>query len=166
IQVVQASGEPGSGIAVRVRGASSINAGSSPLYVIDGLPLDNSPAISGSGANFDASQPRNPLSSISPTDIESIEILKDASATAIYGARGANGVVLITTKSGNEGRTSISYDSYVGVQNVANKIKLLSAEEYRTVLNGLIADGGGSPDYLIPDGPINGTDWQDELFRR
>ncbi|HLW50593.1 MAG TPA: SusC/RagA family TonB-linked outer membrane protein, partial [Sphingobacteriaceae bacterium] len=62
--------------------------------------------------------------------------------------------------------TSISYNSYVGVQNVANKIKLLSAEEYRTVLNGLIADGGGSPDYLIPDGPINGTDWQDELFRR
>ncbi|MFC4871059.1 SusC/RagA family TonB-linked outer membrane protein [Negadavirga shengliensis] len=166
VQVVQNSGEPGSGIAIRVRGSSSINAGSSPLYVVDGLPLDNSPPITGGGAHFDASQPRNPLSSINPADIESIEILKDASATAIYGARGANGVVMITTKRGKEGRTTISYNSYVGVQNVANKIKLLSAEEYRVVLNGIIADGGGSPQYMIPDGPLNETDWQDELFRR
>jgi len=165
VQVVQNSGEPGGGIAVRIRGSSSINAGASPLYVIDGLPLDNSPVISGGGANFDASQPRNPLASINPSDIESIEILKDASATAIYGSRGANGVVLITTKKGREGRTSISYNSYVGVQNVANKIDLLSAGEYKTVLNELIAAGGGSPDYTVPEGQNGGTDWQDELFR-
>jgi TonB-linked SusC/RagA family outer membrane protein len=166
VQVVQNSGEPGSGISIRVRGSSSINAGSSPLYVIDGLPLDNSPPITSGGASFDASQPRNPLSAINPMDIESIEILKDASATAIYGARGANGVVLITTKRGKEGRTSISYNSFAGVQNVANQIELLSTQEYRTVLNDLIDRGGGSPQFRIPDGQLQGTDWQGELFKK
>ncbi|WP_257668402.1 SusC/RagA family TonB-linked outer membrane protein [Parapedobacter tibetensis] len=100
VQFVQNSGEPGGGVAVRIRGASSVNAGTSPLYVIDGLPIDNSPVAGGGGANFDAPpSPRNPLAGINPEDIESIEILKDASATAIYGSRGANGVIMVTTKN-------------------------------------------------------------------
>ena len=103
VQVTQASNEPGGGLSIRIRGASSVNAGNEPLYVIDGLPIDNSEGITGSGtsavaevgANLNA---KNPLNALNPNDIQSIEILKDASATAIYGSRGANGVVLITTK--------------------------------------------------------------------
>src|SRR3546814_5796575 len=86
-------------VAVRIRGASSVNAGTSPLYVIDGLPIDNSQVAAGGGANFDSSpSPRNPLAGINPEDIESLEILKAASATAIYGSRGANGVIMVTDR--------------------------------------------------------------------
>lgn len=104
MSVIQNSGEPGGGFSINIRGASSINAGVEPLYVIDGVPIDNSRAVeSGSIVGFNSNRtPRNPMSSINPADIESLEILKDASATAIYGSRGANGVVLITTKSGKQ----------------------------------------------------------------
>lgn len=167
VQVIQNSAEPGGGISVRVRGASSINAGSSPLYVVDGLPLDNSPLITGTGAEYEGTRsPSNPLSSINPADIESIEILKDASATAIYGARGANGVIIITTKKGVSGQTKISYNGYAGVQNVAHKIRLLSPQEYKTVLNELIAAGAAPADNKVGDIEGGGTDWQSVLFQK
>jgi len=166
VQVIQNSAEPGGGVSVRIRGASSINAGSSPLYVIDGLPIDNAPVVTGGGANFDAPRvPRNPLAALNPADIESIEILKDASATAIYGARGANGVVIVTTKKGKDGSTQVSYNASGGIQQVAHKIDLLSADEYKTVLNGLVDAGGGAETYRIGD-DITMTDWQDEVFRK
>lgn len=111
VNVVQNSSEPGGGISISIRGASSVNAGTGPLYVIDGLPIDNSSMTAGSGGNYpDSRTPTNPLAAINPNDIESIEILKDASATAIYGARGANGVIMVTTKKGKSGQMRINYD--------------------------------------------------------
>ena len=167
VNVVQNSGEPGGGISINIRGASSINAGNSPLYVIDGLPIDNSRAVdNGSISAFGANRsPRSPLASINPSDIESIEILKDASATAIYGSRGANGVILITTKSGTNENMKVSYQGYLGIQNRARKLELLSAEDYKKVINEIIAEGGDSEESMV--GEIanggKGTDWQDEL---
>ena len=108
LQVVNSqSGEPGSGVNIEIRGANSINAGSQPLYVIDGIPMDvneNEVATSNQGNNTTG----NPLAFLNPADIQSVDILKDASAAAIYGARGANGVILITTKSGRAGKTNIT----------------------------------------------------------
>ena len=172
VNVVQNSGEPGGGISINIRGASSINAGNSPLYVIDGLPIDNDRAISSASVSGFSSNrsPRNPLSSINASDIASIEILKDASATAIYGSRGANGVILITTKGGTEEKMKVSYQGYTGIQNRANKLDLLSAEDYKRVINEIIDEGGG----VLSGGSVSekvqdianegkGTDWQNEL---
>ena len=109
VQVTAASGEPGAGITVRVRGSTSINASSEPLYVIDGVPI-----VSQNLARTTFGQPTNPLADLNPSDIESMEVLKDAAATAIYGARAANGVVLITTKRGKSGKPTISISTYAG----------------------------------------------------
>lgn len=174
VQVSQASGSPGGGVSVRVRGAGSVTAGNEPLYVIDGFPVTN-----------DYNQLNNPLNTISPNDIESIQILKDASATAIYGSRGSNGVVIITTKSGKSGVSRINFDAYTGIQEVAKKIELLDAEGFgkyinETRNNGWIDRGGSASDpnsvrnnalYNIPAFTADpstmgkGTDWQDEIFR-
>ncbi|MBZ4191944.1 SusC/RagA family TonB-linked outer membrane protein [Niabella beijingensis] len=167
VQVVQNSGEPGGGISVNIRGVGSINGGNSPLYVVDGLPLDNSSAVSGSGTNFTGMKtPRNPLNSINPNDIASIEILKDASATAIYGSRGANGVVLITTKSGKSGALKVTYDVYAGIQNVAHKIELLNPVQYKDVINAIIDEGGGSSSQKVQEIAGNGTDWLEQAYHR
>lgn len=123
VQINQASSAPGGGLAIRIRGSNSLNASNEPLYVIDGFPIDNSPNL-GSGGVAEVSQnlsPRNPLNALNPADVESIEILKDASATAIYGSRGANGVILITTKKGGKGKVNVTYDVYAGIQSVAEK---------------------------------------------
>lgn len=170
VNVVQSSGEPGGGFSVNIRGASSINGGVSPLYVIDGVPIDNSrPVSQGSIVGFsDNRSPRNPMSSINPADIESLEILKDASATAIYGSRGANGVILITTKSGKAEKMKVSYSGSVGIQSPSNKLDLLSATDYKRVLNDIIDAGGDSEANRVGDianGGI-GTDWQDEVTRQ
>jgi len=166
VNVVQNSSEPGGGISISIRGASSVNAGTGPLYVIDGLPIDNSSMTTSGGGNYpDIRTPTNPLSAINPNDIESIEILKDASATAIYGARGANGVIMVTTKKGRAGEMRINYDGYYGVQNVSRRLDMLTAEEYQKVMNGLIADGGGIADQSVDVIENGGTDWQEELFR-
>ena len=149
VQVVQNSSEPGGGVSISIRGASSINAGTGPLYVIDGLPIDNSPAISGSGIEVATRSPRNPLSSINPADIASIEVLKDASAAAIYGSRGANGVILITTKKGRNGAMKINYNGYAGTQSIANTIDLLTPQQYQTVLNELITEGAAPADNKV-----------------
>ena len=166
VQVIQNSGEPGGGISVNVRGMGSINAGNSPLYVIDGFPIDNSSTVSGTGANFTGMRTsRNPLNSINPNDIESIEILKDASATAIYGSRGANGVVLITTKAGKSGALKVDYDVYFGVQNVMRDIHLLNAQQYQTVINELIQAGADTPSQMV--GSFNGgTNWLDHMYHK
>ncbi len=166
VQVVQNSAEPGGGISVNIRGSGSINAGNSPLYVIDGLPIDNSAAVTGVGERFTTSRTtRNPLSALNPADIESIEILKDASATAIYGARGANGVILITTKNGSAGKLKINYNGYVGTQTIANKIQLLNPEQYMRTINEIIQEGGGTPDQEVTTIQNGGTDWQDEIYQ-
>ncbi len=166
VNIVQSSGEPGAGVTIKIRGSASVNAGTSPLYVIDGYAMDNGSMDVNSGAEFDGNTARNPLTSLNPSDIESIEILKDASATAIYGARGANGVIIITTKKGSPGKPVIAYDAYYGVQNVAHKIDVLTAPEYRTVLNELIAAGASSAADSVAVFSGRGTDWQDEIFER
>jgi TonB-linked SusC/RagA family outer membrane protein len=170
VQISQTSAEPGGGISIRVRGASSISAGNEPLYVIDGFPIDNSQGLSGSDPNTGMGtnvNPRNPLNTLNPQDVESIEILKDASATAIYGSRGANGVVLITTKKGSAQRLTVNYDESVGFQQVHNRINLLSASEYIDVINGIAVDNGNEPVFTQVDiQQIGaGTDWQDQIFR-
>lgn len=167
VQVVQNSAEPGGGVSISIRGASSINAGTSPLFVVDGLPLDNNAAIANTGQEFVGTRsPSNPLSTINPNDIQSIEILKDASATAIYGARGANGVIIITTKKGTRGKLRVNYNAYAGIQNVAHKIDLLKPQEYKSVLNSLIAAGAASAENEVGDIAGGGTDWQSEIFQR
>ncbi len=170
VQITQTSSEPGGGVSVRIRGTSSLNAGNEPLYVIDGLPIDNSAPLSatangtGTGTN---NNPRNPLNALNPNDIESIEILKDASATAIYGSRGANGVILITTKRGVKGKVGVTYDFYTGIQSVPGKLELLSPSDYIRVMNEIAIEEGRSPEFSQSD--INqigaGTDWQDQIFR-
>ncbi|MEM6633910.1 MAG: TonB-dependent receptor plug domain-containing protein [Bacteroidota bacterium] len=166
VLISQKSGEPGSAMSVKIRGASSISASNEPLYVIDGLPVNNDPVITGTGSGFVGSQnPRNPLNSLNPTDIESIEILKDASATAIYGARGANGVVLITTKKGTGGSMRLTYDGYYGIQSVANKLELLNPSQYQSTLNAIIDEGGGNANERVDNIQGLGIDWQAELYR-
>ncbi|GEP94244.1 SusC/RagA family TonB-linked outer membrane protein [Chitinophaga cymbidii] len=165
VQVYQKSGEPGSAMSVKIRGASSITAGNDPLYVIDGMPVNNLSPVTGSGAGFVATpNPRNPLNSLNPSDIESIEILKDASATAIYGSRGSNGVVIITTKKGASGRLSIGYNAYYGVQKVSNSLEMLTGQQYKDVLNAIIDDGGGVPSERVVNDPVN-VDWQQQLYQ-
>ncbi len=171
VDVVQTSSEPGGGVSVRIRGNTSVNATNEPLYVIDGVPLDNSSPLSSTsgGRTLLGSNPnaKNPLNTINTSDIESVEILKDASATAIYGARGANGVILITTKSGKAGKMSINYNFYGGNQTLAKKRDVLSTSEYIDVINGMEQDRGDDPPFSASDIAAigEGTDWQDEIFR-
>ena len=133
IEVAQPSGAPGAAPRVRVRGTSSITAGNGPLYVVDGLPLSGGTALQGGIIRRDSDQQppaQNPLSAIAPSDIESIEVLKDASASAIYGSRGANGVVLISTKSGSqEGDVRVNYSASLGIQEVINEPDMMNADE-------------------------------------
>ncbi len=153
VQITQSSGEPGAGIALRIRGTSSVRANSSPLFVVDGIPVSNE-SVSASGADIGvgSSGSKNPLNFLNPNDIESMSILKDASATAIYGSRGANGVVVITTKSGKSGgsKGQFGFSGNVTISQTANRLDLLTTDEF--VSRGG-ADLGGS------------TDWQDYIFR-
>lgn len=167
VQISQKSGEPGSAMSVKIRGVSSISAGNEPLYVIDGMPVNDAAPVSGTGAAFVANpNQRNPLNSLNPADIESIEILKDASATAIYGARGANGVVLISTRKGASGALKVNYGANYGFQEVANSVRVLTGREYHDVLNAVIDDGGGSASERVDDNYEADTDWQNLLFQR
>lgn len=161
--MTQTSGQPGAASSVRIRGSSSILASNEPLYVIDGFPVDNNSNNLSSG--FADGPSMNALSIISPSDIESIDVLKDASATAIYGSRGANGVIIITTKRGNRGKVQINYDTYLGIQKVSNKIDLLDASQFAYYLNEANFNAGQPRTYTDPSSFGKGTDWQDELFR-
>jgi len=164
VQLTQASGAPGGAVSIRIRGGNSIQGGNEPLIVIDGFPIYNNNSDQTGGINFGGGgQAPNTLSSLNPADIESIEILKDASATAIYGARGANGVIMITTKRGKEGQTNVNIDSYYGVQEVANRIDMLNAQQYRDLVFEARQNSGLSTDFDLPTNVD--TDWQDEIFR-
>lgn len=168
VNVTQASNEPGGGLSIRVRGASSVNASSEPLYVIDGLPIDNSEGLAGGNAALVSqnNNAKNPLNALNPNDIASIEVLKDASATAIYGSRGANGVILITTKKGSGG-VKLNYDGFGGVQQVAKKIGILDTDGYIDIINALSEEQGEgtvfSPEDISQIG--DGTNWQDEIYQ-
>ena len=152
VHVFSNDGTPGGGTTVRIRGNSSVRAGNQPLYVIDGVPLDGRSAKPGLDApEMGGATASNPLNFINPSDIASMEILKDASATAIYGSRGANGVIIITTKKGRSGAPSVHFTASLGVSKMANSIDILSGDEYRQALSdyGLTSgDLGGSEDAM------------------
>jgi len=161
VQVTSTSNQPGGGTTIRIRGSNSVNTGSEPLYVIDGFPIYNDNNTFSSGV---ISGPKtNALALINPNDIVSIEVLKDASATAIYGSRGANGVVLVTTKKGQAGSDKIEFNSYVGIQKVAKTLDVLNATDFARLVN----EANGSQVYT--DAQIasfgEGTNWQNEVFR-
>lgn len=172
VQVTVPSGDPEGSVSIRVRGVSTVNAGSDPLYVVDGVPMERG------------------FANLNTNDIESVEVLKDASAAAIYGSRGSNGVVLVTTKKGTSDKLSVSYDGYVGVQNVSKKLDMMNAYEYAEFVkdahdnayldknpNGSANDPNSSrkegymmiSDMLVPylEGKtgLTDTDWQDAIFR-
>ncbi len=159
INVTQASGAPGGGVTVRIRGSNSIQAGSEPLYVVDGIPIYSNNDAFSAGGNRQAS---NALASINPNDIESVEILKDASGTAIYGSRGANGVVLITTKRGKAGSTKINYEGGHSFQTVAKTIELMNATEYAQYQNARAISRGQSAPYANPSQFGEGINWLDQ----
>ncbi len=165
VQISQASAAPGGGLSVRVRGPNSILSGSEPLYVIDGLPIYPDNNAVGTGANR---QSTNALAMLNPNDIESIEVLKDASGTSIYGSRGANGVVMITTRRGKEGVGKLSYDGSYSIQNITRKIDVLPANDYMRYINKLEVSQGGAGRYS--DSQINsagvGTNWLDAITQQ
>ncbi|GHT79912.1 SusC/RagA family TonB-linked outer membrane protein [Bacteroidia bacterium] len=159
VNVTQSSGQPGVGSSIRIRGGNSVHAGNEPLYVIDGFIFysDNSSTSTGI-SNIEGNL--NPLAAINPADIESMEILKDVSATAIYGSRGANGVIIVTTKKGNRSGNIINYQYTLGVERVSKKLNLMNAAQWAEVQN--------EYDYnYIDDAAANGPsyDWQDAIFR-
>jgi TonB-linked SusC/RagA family outer membrane protein len=165
VQITQSSGAPGAAVSVKIRGNGSIRSNNNPLYVVDGVPIsagDVSPAGSAAG-DLGGTQAQNPLNFLNPDDIESVDILKDASATAIYGSRGANGVIMITTKKGKKGAAQINYSGYASVSQVRKKIDVLSADDWRSARVALAAETGNLS-YLDHDYGAS-TDWQDEIFR-
>ncbi|MGH7129874.1 MAG: TonB-dependent receptor plug domain-containing protein, partial [Planctomycetaceae bacterium] len=167
VHVNTASNAPGGGISVRVRGTASLSASSEPLYVIDGLPIESDEsALPGDGGR-DRTAPPSLLAALNPADIERIDILKDASATAIYGSRGANGVVLITTKQGQGLRPQLSLDFYAGVQEVTKTYDLLGPMEYMQYANEWARNSDDPIPIPFPDSAeiTTATDWQDEIFR-
>lgn len=141
VQVLENNGEPGAGISIRIRGGTSISASNDPLYVIDGVPIDNENVTPGGVDAGGGTAPpgRNPLNLLNPSDIESISVLKDAAATAIYGSRGANGVVLITTKSGVQGRVSVNYEGRTSVASASNQLDLVTGDRYRQFVEEQVA---------------------------
>ncbi|MBR9853323.1 MAG: TonB-dependent receptor [Algicola sp.] len=194
VQVQEVSGEPGAAPNIRVRGSGSISAGNDPLFVVDGIPisrnLTSSSQLGGVASQRAAFQPPtiNPLATLNPNDIESIQVLKDASAAAIYGSRGGNGVLLITTKKGSNNDEGVfSFDSFVSIQSVANKLDLMNAEELIDFTrdarnNAYLQDVGGASiddpigpgdrgnaNYELPESFLNwdgtDTDWQDIMFK-
>ena len=159
VNITNNGGEPGGGVTIRVRGSNSIRSGQDPLYVVDGVPIDTSEEQQPSGASIagvGSNATKNPLNFLNPDDIESIDVLKDASATAIYGARGANGVIMVTTKKGTEGKAKVAYSAYGSVSFLPKQYPMLNASQYR-----LFASEKGIE---IEDKGAN-TNWQNEIFR-
>ncbi|MBB3699125.1 SusC/RagA family TonB-linked outer membrane protein [Flammeovirga yaeyamensis] len=148
VQITTGGGAPGSGSTIRIRGGSSLSASNDPLIVIDGVPVDND-GVSGM---------RNPLNAINPADIESMTVLKDASATAIYGSRASNGVIIITTKKGSQNDSSINvnYNGSVSINTLNDQIDVLSADQYRDIMSGRPGE------HLLGDA---NTNWQNEVFK-
>lgn len=165
LNVTASSGQPGAASSIRIRGGNSVNASNEPLYVVDGFIYFKDAANSGTGlGSIEGSL--NPLSTINPNDIESIEVLKDISATAIYGSRGANGVILITTKKGKIGdkKAHISYNYNIGVSQTTKKLSLLNATEWAGFQKTYFSNKAGYTDSEIA-ALGRGTDWQDAVLR-
>ncbi|MFD2514876.1 SusC/RagA family TonB-linked outer membrane protein [Pontibacter locisalis] len=176
VQIESGSGKVGQGIKVRIRGSASVTASNQPLYVVDGIPITSE--SQGIGNN----EPTNPLADLDPNDIESIDILKDASSASIYGSRASNGVVIITTKKGTQGKTKFNVGYSTGVSEATNKVEFLDGPEYLSLLResfersetidyyintlGFFADVDDALDYFIPEwrNPAN-VNWQDQVFR-
>jgi TonB-linked SusC/RagA family outer membrane protein len=182
VQVTQNAGSPGSGVSVKIRGASSLRGNNEPLYVIDGVII-SSAGEDASNASADANsleETQNGLNGINPRDIESIEVLKDASATAIYGSRGANGVILITTKKGKSGKISIQAYVNTSVSEITERYDILDALGYANYQNEALAVNGGDPRFSIigedifpiaADGTVSDTaaeqhNWHDEIYKQ
>ena len=170
VQVTTPSGAPGGGINVRIRGSATLSLNASPLYVVDGVPIlpDYQQEITTN------SQRINPLNTINPNDIESIDVLKDGAAAAIYGVRAANGVVVITTKRGKVGQAQVGLNVYYGRQYLRKKLDLLNASQFANEYNQILAGGGLAPAFADPNNPVNpdpaapgpyNTDWQDAIYR-
>ena len=165
VHVTQSSAQPGATSTIRIRGGNSITFGNDPLYVIDGFISYNNNALSNTGA-VSGSQV-SALATINPSDIESIEVLKDASATAIYGARGANGVIIITTRRGRRGKDEVNYSGYFGTQQAAKKLALLNGSQWASLVNDVNVSDGVAKTYS--DSAIQafgaGSDWQSTGLR-
>ena len=158
VQIQANTGTPGGSSTIRIRGTNSLNASSQPIFVIDGVIIDSDGGDDGNS---------NPLAGINPSDILTMDILKDASATAIYGSRASNGVIMITTKRGKSGEATLTYDGYVGWQQMPRKLDVLNLRQYAEHNND-IADAQiktHSGTFLRPELLGSGTDWQDELFK-
>ncbi|MGH7663813.1 MAG: SusC/RagA family TonB-linked outer membrane protein [Gemmatimonadaceae bacterium] len=164
VQMTTNNGEPGAGAQIRIRGGTSISASNDPLYVIDGVPINNvETEARGIGIGGDAALPRSPLNLLNPSDIESITILKDASATAIYGSRAANGVILIETKDGGSGDGSVmEYDGYVAMATPYRYLDVLDGAQYRQFVEDQVAAGNLDASRLDELGTAN-TNWEREL---
>jgi TonB-linked SusC/RagA family outer membrane protein len=162
VQVIQNAGNPGNGISVRIRGPASLNAGNQPLYVVDGVPIlqQDFTQLGLGGQDVTA------VTGINPDEVESIDILKDAAAAAIYGSRGSNGVVLITTKRGIPGRARITFDSYYGTQDAQRKLKLLNAKQYVELFAESAVLDGEDPEFEVGVDDTLNVDWQDAVFRK
>jgi TonB-linked SusC/RagA family outer membrane protein len=178
VVVTQNSGQPGSSASVRIRGITSLTGSNEPLYIIDGVQVSGDGQRVGTSGRSDASgfswsgggngqTAVSPLSSLNPSDIESIDILKDASAQAIYGARAANGVIIITTKRGKSGESKVSYDAYMGSQTPARLLSTLNLQEYAIFQNDLSQKFGRPlrPEFADPSLLGEGTNWQKEIFQ-
>ena len=163
VQVTQNAGNPGNAVSVRVRGSASVSASNDPLYVIDGVPMiaEDVSQLGLGGQGIAA------ISGLSLDDVERVDILKDAAATSIYGSRGSNGVVLITTKRGEPGRTSVSFNSYVGTQSASRRLELLTSREYLAFFNESAVNDGYGENYYGELGIADSvnTDWQDGVLR-
>jgi len=148
VQVAENSAEPGADVSIRIRGVASITRGSDPLVVVDGIPMSVK------------------LSAINPSDIQSIDVLKDAASAAIYGSRGSAGVVLVTTKRGKTGKLKVNLDAYTAMQTVPKRLSLLNGSQFARVANENLVNGGQTPnpEWLNPE-IVTSTDWQDEIFR-
>ncbi|MDH4042860.1 MAG: SusC/RagA family TonB-linked outer membrane protein [Gemmatimonadota bacterium] len=165
LNVQQNTGDPGAGMQLRVRGGTSISGSDEPLYVIDGVVIQNQPTEPGGvGVGGGASPARNPLSLINPSDIKSITVLKDAGAAAIYGARGANGVILIETKQGERDQVTFEYDGYVSFGSAANSLGIATADQYRQFIQEQVAAGNLPAERLDNLGSAN-TNWENEVLR-
>ncbi len=158
VQIQANTGTPGGSSTIRIRGTNSLNASSQPIFVIDGVIIDSDGSDNGNS---------NPLAGINPSDILTMDILKDASATAIYGSRASNGVIMITTKRGKAGEATVTYDGYIGWQSMPKKLDVMNlkqyAEHYNAISDAQIKPASGT--YLRPELLGDGTDWQDELFK-
>jgi len=172
VSAVSTTGQPGGAVSIRVRGQSTVNAGAEPLYVIDGVPIINTNSGGhdiGLGVLGNAPVSGvSPLAKINPNDIVSMEILKDASATAIYGSQGANGVIIITTKRGKKGDAKFSYDGSYGVQYQQQRIDVMDLKDFAVLSNSIAEETNGRdprPEFMDPSLLGHGTNWQDAIFQ-